>query len=337
MKLTFFRSFSGLSLFSTFYVFIITGVGARAGIPENAVVLERLEASVNSQIVLSSDLRDFRRSIRLRSQIDPIFASTEISKKAAQALDSDILDYLINERIILQQFPIADAEVEQSIAEIQAGNKMDRTALKTALQSEGFEFSDYFELIRASSSKRALIEREIRSKVTITDDDLKNEFLNSKGSSGPRSYNLKMISVATKNFKSPQAARDVLAQALSEIRGGASFEEVSKKVSDTPGELGVLTEDQLSGALRETLKTLKIGEVSEIVASNDRSHFDIFKLVDVKTGDQDIFLKQKEEIRAKLMSQEYQRQIQLWIERQRQSAFVHKRGQPTLAGVPTEL
>ena len=55
---------------------------------------------------------------------------------------------------------------------------MDRDTLREALKREGYKFQDYFELIRSSSETRELIEREIRPKVTISEDDIKNYFYN---------------------------------------------------------------------------------------------------------------------------------------------------------------
>lgn len=319
-------------------LFCLSGVSTSVAAP---VVIERLQASVNSQIILLSDIRDFRRTLKLRAQIDPLFSGSPLAGKGLSVSDDEILEFIIHERLIAQLFPVSDGEVEQSITEIQSTNRMDKSALKAALASEGFEYSDYYELIRSSTSKRTLIDREIRTKVTITDDDLKNEFLNSRSSNLPRVYVLKLISVTVRNFKSPQAAQERLVQAVKEVRSGIQFEDVARRVSDAPnaslgGDLGALAEDQLSPLYREQLKKLRVGEISDAFLTADKSAYQALKLVDIKTQDQDQFEKQRDEIRARLASREYQRQITLWLERQKQTAYIHRKGKPALEGLPVE-
>lgn len=304
------------------------------------VTVDRLEASVNNSIILLSDVRDFRDTMALRSQLDPLFAGTSIATQGPTSSTHDIVEFLINEKIIVQQFPVGDPEVEQEINSIQANNKIDRNSLKAALKEQGYSFEDYFELIRVSAAKRNLIDRDIRTKVSITDDDVKNYFVNhySRNTSAPMSYKVRIIAVSPENYKNPGAAKEVADRALADIRGGEAFEEVAKRVSDDPsaqagGDLGTLTEDHVAPMIREQLKKLQIGKVSEVFGSPKSKYF-ILKLVDVSTGESDRFEKVKEEIRNQLATSEYQHQISLWIERQRQNAFIHKAGESLSSALP---
>lgn len=296
-----------------------------------AAVLERIEASVNSNIVFLSDVKRFRQTLKLRAQLDPLFSGTALATKADRASNDEIVDFLIDEAIVLQQYPVTDAEVEQAINSIQAQNHIERSSLKKALGEQGFKFEDYFELIRSSVAKRNLIDRDIRTKVTITDDDIKNYFYNhySKASGASRAYTLRMITVSTSNYKNAQAAKDTALRAQKDLRGGDSMEEVAKRSADD-GEvtdLGTVTEDQMSAAIRGQVKKLRIGEVSDVFGTATSGAFYILKLLDVRSDDSSRLDKLKPEIESHLMNTEYQHQIQLWIERQRQTAFIHRAGE----------
>jgi peptidyl-prolyl cis-trans isomerase SurA len=300
------------------------------------VVLDRLEASVNSSIILLSDVRRFRETLGLRQQLDPLFAGTAVASHGASATDAEITEFLVEERLISQQFSVTDAEVEQQVNEIQANNHIDRASLKSAIGEQGYSFNDYFEMIRASISKRNLLGREIETKVRISDDDVKNYFYNhyAKDSATPVGYRLSIISVSPKNYKSPTAAKDVALRALREVRGGEAFEEVAKRVSDGPtassgGDLGVVSSDQVSPAIREEVKKLKIGDVSDVFGGPPAG-YQIIKLTDLKAADSERLDKMKDEIKNQLVSSEYQHQLQLWLERQRQTAFIHTTGQPSV-------
>lgn len=307
------------------------------------VILEQLEASVNSGLILSSDVKKFRTEIKLRSQLDPLFAGTPLASHGSQASHSEIVDFLIDEKLITQLYPKTDAEVEQEINTIQTTNRFDRATLKEALSKEGFKFNDYFEMVRTSGSKRELIERDIRPKVTIAEDDIRNYYYNhySRSSAAPQAYQLKIISISEDSFKGGNKttlASKAANQALKDIQAGEKFEEVAKRVSEdssasTGGELGTLTEDQMAPAIRQQAKKLTPGQVSEVF-SPVKGRYLILKLVDVRSSDYDRLDKMKEEIRGKLAASEYQHQVGLWLERRRQTAFIHRAGEPSIKAIP---
>ncbi len=303
-------------------------------------VIERVEASVNSLLVLLSDISNFRAHLKLRSQLDPLFAGTPIAAKGAQASDADIREFLIDEKLIVEAFPASDQDVEQEINSIQNNNRIDRDTLRRALKDQGFSFGQYFELIRVSISKRNLIERDIRTKVSVSEDDVKNFYYNkyAKNSSVPLNYHIQLISVSISNFKSSKDALEVAQRAASSIQGGDSFEEVSKRVSDHPtaqqgGDLGVLADDQISPVMKDVVKNLKIGQSSAVFGGPQAGAYMIVKLKDMQSGESEKLKKMENEIRAQLMTSEYQHQISLWMDRARSQAFVHRAGESGFAGM----
>lgn len=328
-------------VFSLGVVFSLAQSIQQSAWAKSSTILDRLEASVNSSIILLSDVKKFREVAPLRAQLDPLFAGTPLAAQGKNASQNDIVNFLIDKKIISQQFPKTDSDVEQEINSIQANNRLDRTGLKEALAREGYQFSDYFELIRSSSETRELIEREIRPKVTISDDDIKNYFYNhyTRSSNTPRAFHIKIITISTKSYKTRGAANQIANQALKDIRSGENFEEVAKRISDDAsssagGDLGVLTEDQMSTSIRDQVKKLQVGQVSPLLGGEASGRYFILKLVGIKTDDSDQLAKKKEEIRSHLASIEYQHQIKLWLERQRQSAFIHRAGESSVKEIP---
>ena len=303
--------------------------------PRGPILLDRLEAYVNSSPILLSDVNKYKHLLKLRSQIDPLFASSSIAQKGEQANHAEIIDALISDKLIEKDYPKTDAEVEQDISNIEKTNRLDRATLKETLEREGYTFEDYFELTRDSSSKRDLIEREIRNRISVSDDDIKNYYYNHiyKSSGAPRSFHIKLITIAARNYKNPAAAFKIAKQALEQIKGGESFEEVAQRISDdsstkdSGGDLGHLTEDQMSESIRSEVKKLQIGQVSEVFGTTHL--FYILKLVDVRSSENERLEKMKEEIRAQLLAKEYENQVKLWQERKKQSAFIHIANQPT--------
>lgn len=329
-----FRSSPLVSLVSI----IFTASALSAASASAGQVLDRLEASVNSSTILLSEIEEFRKTLPLRAQLDPLFSSTDIAQKGASASNREIVEFLIAEKIILQSFPVSDSEVEQEVNSIQVSNNVSRQGLRKALKEQGFDFEDYFELIRISAAKRNLIDREIRTKVTVSEEDVKNYYFNkiASGGSGPKSYRLKLISVSPANYKSASAAKEVAQRALQQVRSGEPFDEVARRISDdssasSGGDLGLIHEDQLSDLFKKEARKMKIGDVSGVLGSANSGFF-ILKLADISTNQgQKQYEKMKDEIRARLTGQEYQRQISLWLERKKNTAYVHRAGEPTIA------
>jgi peptidyl-prolyl cis-trans isomerase SurA len=298
-------------------------------------LVDRLEASVNSTPILRSELKRFRKTLPLRAQLDPLFAGSSLAEHGASATDEEITSALIQDRLIVSAFPVTDAEVEQEIQSIQASNKIDRGRLKSALIQQGFSFEDYFELIRVSTAKRNLIDRDIRTKVAVSDEDVKAHYLanGQKGGAASKSYRVKVIALSRKNYRSDAAIREIADRAQAALKSGDSFEEVVTRYSDdaskdSGGDLGFLTDDQLSPAFRAALKGLEPGNNSSTVG-DPKKQLMILRLVSVEDAPDSRFLKVKEDIRNQLAASEYQHQIQLWLARQERQAFVHRA--PSLA------
>ncbi len=292
-------------------------------------LIDRIEASVNGSIVFNSDLEKWREMVPLRSQLDPLFANSSISQKGASAPLDEIVQFLIDEKMVAAIFPVTDTEVEQEVNSIQANNKISREKLRSALEDQGFRFIDYFELIRSSAAKKNLLDREIRAKVSISDDDVKNHFYNEqkRDSAAALQYHLRMIRISGEQYKSHDITKQQAQLALDSLKAGTPFEETAKRYSDdessqSGGDLGLLSEDMIAKDLLPYVKKMKIGEISPLIPFNNTG-FLILKLVDISSSDQDSYQKAKEELRLKLINAEYRHQIQLWLERQREKSFIH--------------
>ena len=297
-----------------------------------AEVIDRLEAVVNKRPIFKSDVEKFRKLVGLRVKIDPLFAASPMSKKSTFS-DEEIVQFLLNEELISQKYPVADPEVEQEINGIQTNLKIDRDGLKQAIAAEGYTFDDYLKLMKLSIAKKQLLEREIRSKAAVSEDDLKNEFNKTQFSTKDfhGSFHLFIIRLSKKNFKTAPLAKESAQKALDSIQKGDTFETVAKSISDdesaaSGGDLGFLSYADLSPSLQSEVKHLGVGKLSSVL--DDGKSFYLLRVTEVKADTENGFEKEKEQIRAHLMEDEFQHQIALWLDRQRSINYI-KRSQKT--------
>lgn len=296
----------------------------------SAEIVDRVEAIVNKKAIFKSDITRFKELLPLRAKIDPIFSNDPLSKKQNPS-DEDIVSFLVDEMITSDKFPVADSEVEQEINAIQGNLKIDRETLRAAIRREGFKFDDYFKLMKASLAKRQLIEREIRSKAAVSDDDIRAEYNRRKSGSQSfsGSFQIHMIKVSKKNYKSAALAKEEAERALLEIKKGASFEEAAKSHSDdssqtSGGDLGFLSYSEMSPVLKKEVQKLGPERMSGVIDSPDS--YMIVKVGEIKSETDSLFEKEKDVIRARLMENEFQHQIHLWLNRERSQNFVQING-----------
>jgi parvulin-like peptidyl-prolyl isomerase len=294
--------------------------------PSHAQVVDRVEAIVNKSVVYKSDVDQFKKLAPLRMKVDPFFAADPLAK-AAQPSPEAVINYYIQEKLVLDKFPINDSEVEQEISSIQSNLKIDRDSLRSAIAREGFRFEDYFQMMRASIAKRHLVDQEIRNKATVSDDDLRAEYNRSRaGSKDFRgSFRLHLIRTTKKNFKTAALAKASTQEPLQLLQKGEDFKSVAQKMSDDPsssdgGDLGYLSYADMSGFLQKEVRKLGPGKTSGVL--DDQNSFVILKVEDIKADVDSGFDREKEALRAKLLEGEFRHQIQLWLERQRAINYV---------------
>ncbi len=292
-----------------------------------AALVDKIAAIVNADVILSSDIDRFERTISLRRELDPLFGfSAEMED--GKPTRAQILEFLVQERLIGAAFKVADPEVEQEIQTVQRNNRLTKDDLSEFLKSKGFNYEQYFELMRVGLQKRNLLDREIRSRVNISDDDVRNYYYNqiAKTASTPVEYSISLISINFKTHKSSRAAEQAAEDALKSIRQGEAFADVARRVSDdasasSGGDLGYLHSEQLAEPLKTSVKRLRIGALSDLIRTP--AGFMIVKLADIRSAENQKLVEMKEQIREQLAKEEYKKQLFLWAERARNGAYVH--------------
>jgi peptidyl-prolyl cis-trans isomerase SurA len=294
--------------------------------PTQAVLIDRVLAIVNSEPIIRSDVENFRKTYSLRKELDPFLGFVEPAPTANDS-ESRIINYLVQERLISQMFKASDQEVEAKIVEVMRSNSLDRSALENFLMSRGFKYDDYYSLMKSSIEKQQFLNREIRERVNISDEDVRNHYFNSGKVSKDETleYSVQLIFVDESNYKSSRYALEAANTALKSVLSGESFAEVARRSSDDSsakqgGEIGYVSSENLNPALLKAIRGMKIGAVSPVIGVS--AGYYILKLLDIRSGQSDKIESQKNRIREELAKTEYARQLGLWTERTKQSAYI---------------
>ncbi|MFH0934033.1 MAG: peptidylprolyl isomerase, partial [Pseudomonadota bacterium] len=251
------------------------------------VSIDRIEVVVNDDVITRRELDDRVASVTrmLKKQ------KTELPDRSA--LERQVLERMIIE-VLQTQFAkesgvrVDDAQLDKTIQRIAQQNRFaDVAAFRARLEQEGTNFKDFREEIRNEMITVRLREREVDSRLVISENDVDNYLSNqeAQGGKGEEILISHILVVVPEQASADkiQSYRNRAEQALAKLQGGASFAQVAAGYSDAQdalkgGEIGWRPADRLPPLFAEPLQKMKPGEVSGILRSP--SGFHIVKLLD---------------------------------------------------------
>ena len=277
------------SLFRALFL-LIALAGAFAVHAAEPVVADRIVAVVNDEVVTLHELRARLDSAvsQLKRQGTPLPAS--------DVLERQMLERLVMDKVQLQfaretGLRIDDAQLDQALTRIAAGNKMSVQQFRQALEKDGIPFAKFREEIRDEMTISRTREREVESRIAISEGEVDN-FLSGESTQGGagEEYQTAHILLRAPESASPEQIQKLKAKAeqvLARLKQGEDFAQVAAAYSDAPdalqgGNLGARSLDRLPALYAEVVEKLKPGEVSAILRSPNGFH--IVKLVAKKGG-----------------------------------------------------
>jgi peptidyl-prolyl cis-trans isomerase SurA len=186
---------------------------------------------------------------------------------------------------------VDDQTVERTILRIAQENKITPEQLRQALDREKVSYAKYREDIRKEVTIQRLREREVDSRVQVSEAEVDNYLATIKAQAGgEEEYQLAHILVGVPEQATPdqiEARRRRAQEALAQIKDGKEFREVAAAYSDAQdavsgGDLGWRTPARLPTVFVAELKSMKKGDVSQVLRSPGGFH--IVKLNDMRSG-----------------------------------------------------
>lgn len=300
----------------------------------HAKVVDKVVAIVNDEPITLSDVEKFRKRLSTGGLVDDALLKLTDSQQLLKDKNS-LLNYLIDEKIVDSEVKHKNMEVpiervEQEIRNITKNNGISRDQLKDALKEKGVSMAQYQDYMRTSLERQGIIEREVTSKIRISDEDVSSYYLSKKGPSASQTfeYNLSHILFLPKNG-GEQGALSRAKSVEEKIKAGQSFEKLAEQYSEDPnftkgGSLGAFKAGEMVKEFENGIRNLGPGEVSAPVKTAQGYH--IIK-VNKKTLISDPrFEEEKEDIRRILFAEAYRRQFRIWLNQRRDDAFIKING-----------
>ncbi len=238
-----------------------------------------------------------------RTRINP--EAQETSPEEVLSGKLNVVEQLINNEILLERakklnLEASDGEVEDKFTELKSGYTEDEFQRK--LKDGGMTVDDLKKDLRRQLSIQKLLNREVASKVTITDQDV-TDFYNTNRNQfnvAEAQYRISQIVITprkdqmVRNRKNDDATNEAEAERKAKmlqdkLNSGADFAQLAMDYSEDPntaatgGDLGYIPESSLNPpqtdpVLKRVVMSLKPGQVSPPVQLKDSS-IRILKLV----------------------------------------------------------
>ncbi|MHB1100005.1 MAG: peptidylprolyl isomerase [Burkholderiales bacterium] len=248
-------------------------------------LVNRIVAVVNDDVITQVQLDD--RVQAISKQI----AKRGIPLPPESVLRKQVLEQMIMDKIQLQYatevgLKVDDEQLNKALERIASDNKLSLEDFRKAVEKDGVDFDKFKEEIRDEIIKSKLRQREVDSKVVVTDTEVNNYLKSQEQQGNSEEYNLSHIFIRLPeqaNAEQIQTQLRKAEEALAQLRKGADFGQVAASFSDAPdalqgGAIGWKPAGQLPTAFTELLQKMKPGDFSGILRSPNGFH--IIKLND---------------------------------------------------------
>jgi peptidyl-prolyl cis-trans isomerase SurA len=267
---------------------LLAGLLAALSVQSAVLPVDRIIAVVNDDVIMESELETRLRTIKgqLEQRNTPLPPEATLRKQVLERLVLNRLQLQAAERLGIR---VNDNRLNASIARIASQNKMSIAQFRNALERDGFDFNVFREDIRREMIISQLIQRAVKQRINITDQEVANFLATNKSQSATANeYRLSHILIQVPEAASAEqveAAQREADATVAKLRAGADFSEVAAASSAGQqafegGDLGWRKVAQLPSLFTDVVTGMSKGDISDPIRSP--SGFHIIQLADVR-------------------------------------------------------
>lgn len=265
-------------------VLTLVAVAGRSG--DSASAAERIAAIVNKEVILASDVDEEARGAAYRMRIDPA------DSVAFGKLRKDVLNQMVEKHVLLAEatrlgITVTPADVSAAVDREIDGLRQrlgSEENFQQALTQEHTTEADlrkrYEPDVRDQLIISKLVGKEIQTKTTVTDAEVKTYYESHRDSLGKKPEQLRLAHILiafepdTVQVRRARLKADSLRLAISK---GESFESVAQRFSDDPsarvgGDLGTFARGAMVPEFEESAFSLKPMELSQPIRTRFGYH-----------------------------------------------------------------
>jgi parvulin-like peptidyl-prolyl isomerase len=288
-------------------------------------IIERVIVKVNGDVVTQSEFEARQIAAVQAARIGPEQVEKFLRDNNAHILQEAIDDLLLVQRAVDLGIKLRPEYIKEVIDGIKKENNITSDEdLQAQLKREGMTLEELKRNIERNILKRQVMQKELESKVTVTEDDAKAWYEANKADyTKAATVHLQQL-VVRADGKNPALAVDLVSRA----RAGEDLAELAKAYAGPPtratvSDLGVLRKGDLAPAMETIAFALAPGQISEAIPTPEG--FRILKLVEKTEGSVVPYEDARAEIQRRLTQARGNEQVEKYLVGLREKAIVDLR------------
>jgi len=288
--------------------------------PAHAVVVDRIVAQVNDEIITMSELEGMAKAMEAQ-------AGPGGKGKLGKDLQRQMLDALIDRKLAISEakkrgITVSDKELKLALDDIRKRNNItDDASLDKALSQEGLTLKDLKQQITEQLLQERLLTLATVGKVAVSDAEVRR-FYDEHTKEGGSQVHLRLMDLpfpgdatAAKKEEIQKKAEEI----IREIRQGRPFSEVAKKHGAQEMDLGFMAAGDVAPQLAEHINRMKPGEIAPVLTPKG---LQLVQLAARRAGKGVSFEEAAPEIRKMLMRRDMDKRASEWLKGAREKAAI---------------
>ena len=328
--------FMKIGMFLSFY--FLWGFIFNAGIlpfrvqAADAIVVDRIVAVVNEDLITLYDLNKTLQPYE--ENIKALGYAPERERETLFKLRTDLLNQLIERKLTDQvirrnNIEVSEEEIDAALERLKASRSLTDEDLRAGLAQQGLTLEEYRKNVKQQLLRNKLVNREIKSKIVITEDDIKNYYnAHREKYVGQKKYHIWNIFIRLPDFADESTkghALEKMEAVITELKQGRTFESLAAEDPDSPmdpqgADLGLFRLDELSPQLQKAVGVMKAGDFSPILKTD--MGYQIIYVQKIAETDAKSLAKVKSEIQDALYNETVDNKFQAWIEELRRRSHI---------------
>jgi len=274
---------------------------------------DEIIAIVNEDAITQKDLNDFINFIRI--QLSEEFKGEEMESKI-QSMKLDLLDKLIEDRLILQEakrnkIKIDESRVKARIDEIRKRYPSD-AEFQNALSLQGMTQADIELKIKEQLLMYTIIDINVRSKIVVKPTEVTDFYQkNIEKFNTPEQREIASITIDKEEI-----ANDI----FNSLKNGGDLNNIASKYSLAVNKISIHQDEELKKEIKDAIFKLNPGEVSQPIKIDNS--FYIFRLDNIVMARQQKLSEVQEKIQSFLYDIKMQENLSKWLDELKKRSYI---------------
>jgi peptidyl-prolyl cis-trans isomerase SurA len=300
-------------------------------IPVHAEITDRIIAIVNGDVITLMELNNTFEPYR--KKIEESYRGPDkekvIEDNRLMMLNKMIENILIDQEAKKTGLIVKDEEVMETITNLLARKKYTMEDLLNNLAQENSTFEAHKKDVKEHLLRMKLVRHELKSKIMITEEEIGEYYRqnreNYEGKEAVRLKQILLIFPRGTDEKVKANLRTEVDAIFARLQKGDSFDALASRYSQGPaaaagGDIGFVEKGSMQSVVESAAFSLKKDEVSGVIESPIGFH--IIKLIDKRGAGIKPIESVREEIKAKIEEDKWDKKYLEWIKELRKKSVI---------------